>query len=119
NEAINIFKDQAVQPSQLVDLSFMYENQGSMYEPLHEAKKAIDSYRTAGAIAEAVYREHPDMAQALRNTCSSHWFLGLMLDRQGDYQGALENFRFSLKTVMEPDAVKFDLAHYGEAKYSI
>lgn len=118
-EAINLFRDQAGEPSQRVDLSFMYEVRAGMYEQLHDTPGAVDSYRQAGEIAAAVYREHPEIAQALRNTTSSHWFLGLALDREGDYQGALENFRISLKTITEPEAVKVDLTHYGEAKYSI
>lgn len=103
----------------LVALSFMYEVRAGMYEQLHATRGTIDSYRKAGEIAGTVHSEHPEMAQAMRNSSSSHWFLGLALDREGDYRGAIENFRVSLKTVTEPESVKIDLAHYGEAKYDI
>ncbi len=117
-EAINLFKDQAQQPAQRVDLSLWYEKQGDMYEQLMEWQKAIESYRAASVVAEAVHKEHPEIIQATRNTSSSHWYLGGVLYRLGDYQGALENFRVSLKTVKEAELTLGDRT-YGEAKYSI
>jgi tetratricopeptide (TPR) repeat protein len=117
-EAINLFKDQAQQPAQRVDLSLWYEKQGDMYEQLEQWQNAVESYRTATVVAEAIHREDPEIVQATRNTSSSHWYLGGVLDRLGDYQGALESFRVSLKTVTEAELPVGDRT-YGEAKYSI
>jgi serine/threonine protein kinase len=116
-QAISVFKERARQPEERVDLSSFYLKQGDMYEELSELQNAAESYRTASVIAEAVHNEHPEIAQALRNTSSSHWYLGQILDRLGDYPAALESFRVSLKTVMK--AGEADRSHYGEAKYSI
>lgn len=117
-QAISTFEEQAHEPQQRVDLSLWYEKQGDMYEQLAEWQKAIESYRAASVIAGAVHNEHPEIIQATRNTSSSHWFLGGVLNRLGDYQGALENFRVSLKTVREAKLPAADGA-YGDAKYSI
>ena len=117
-QAIDLFKNQAVQPAQRVDLSLWYEKQGDMYEQLTEWQKALESYRVAGVVAESVHKEHPEIIQATRNTSSSHWYLGGVLDRLGDYRGALDSFRVSLKTVREADLPSADRT-YGEAKYSI
>ena len=115
--AIEVFKEQARQPQERVDLSFWYLQLGDMYEQLTELQNAAESYRTASVIAEAVYTEHPEITQALRNTTSSHWYLGRILDRLGNPQAALESFQVSLRMVMR--AVAADTSHYGEAKYSI
>jgi len=116
-QAVDRFKEQAHRPEELVDLSLCYMKLGDMCEHLGELQSAANNYRTGGVIAEAVYNEHPEIIQALRNTSASHWFLGQILDRQGDYQAALESFQVSLKTVMK--AGDSDRSHYGEAKYSI
>jgi tetratricopeptide (TPR) repeat protein len=42
--------------------------------------------------------------QALRNTSSSHRRLAASLDKLGDYQGALENYQYSLRVVSEATA---------------
>jgi eukaryotic-like serine/threonine-protein kinase len=117
-QAINVLKDQAKEPAQQVDLSLWYEKQGGMYEDLADWNRAMESYRTAGVIAEGVHKEHPEIVQAVRNTSSSHWYLGGVLDRLGDYRGALENFRVSLKIVTESDLPLADRT-YAESKYSI
>ncbi|HXI91094.1 MAG TPA: protein kinase, partial [Blastocatellia bacterium] len=116
-QAIVVSKERARQPEDRVDLSTFYLKQGGMYEEISELQNAAESYRTASVIAEAVHNEHPEIAQALRNTSSSHWYLGQILDRLGDYQAALESFRVSLKTVMK--AGEADRSHYAEDKYSI
>jgi tetratricopeptide (TPR) repeat protein len=58
--------------------------------------------------------------QALRNTTSSHWYLGMVLDRMNDHQGALENYRASLETILDATAAdpSVDLRG-GEMKYSV
>ena len=116
-QAISVFKERARQPEERVDLSTFYLKQGDMYEELSELQNAGESYRTASVIAEAVHNEHPEIAQALRNTSSSHWYLGQILDKLGDYRGALESFRVSLKTVMQ--AGEANRTHGGEDKYNI
>jgi non-specific serine/threonine protein kinase/serine/threonine-protein kinase len=115
--AIDLFKGQAQQPQERADLSLWYLKQGDMYEQLSQLQDAAESYRTAGMMAEAVYTEHPEILQAKRNTSASHWYLGQILDRLGDYQAALASFRVSLKTVMNADEA--DRRRAAEGKYSI
>jgi serine/threonine protein kinase len=119
--AVELSRAQPNTPQQQVDLSLMEEKLASMYEQLHELPQAAQSYREASAIATAVHTEHPEIVQALRNTTSSHWYLGMVLERMNDHQGALENYRTSLKTVVDATAVDpgVDPAHSGETKYSI
>jgi tetratricopeptide (TPR) repeat protein len=121
SQAIQLSKPQAITPQERVDLSLMQEKLASMFEQLNETPQAAQAYREANAVASAVHAEHPEIVQALRNTTSSHWFLGLVLDRQGDHQGALEHYRASLKTVLDATAAdpSVDPPRSGETKYSI
>jgi tetratricopeptide (TPR) repeat protein len=119
--ATDLVKAQNPTPQQRVDLSLMQEKVGSMYEHLNELAEAVQSYREAAATASAIHAEHPEILQALRNTTSSHWYLGLVLDRLGDHEGALEKFRVSLKTIMDATAADpgMDPSRFGEMKYSV
>jgi serine/threonine protein kinase len=121
SRAVDLFKAQAITPPQRVDLTLMQEKLASMFEQLNELPQAAQNYREAVAVASAVHTEHPEIVQALRNTTSSHWFLGMVLDRLGDHQGALENYRVSLKTILDATAAdpSVDLARAGETKYSV
>ena len=121
SRAVDSFKAQAITPPQRTDLSLMQEKLASMFEQLHELPQAVQSYREAIAMASAIHAEHPEIVQALRNTTSSHWYLGMVLDRQGDHQGALENYRASLKTILDATAAdaSVDPPRSGETKYSI
>src|SRR5262249_12785764 len=116
-QALQLVKDRAREPQEQVDLSFMHLQLADVYEQLGELPAAVENYRIGGAIAEAVYDEHPEIIQARRNTSSSHWYLGQVLDKMGDYQGALDSFRVSLRTVTKTGSS--DPGHYPEAKYSI
>jgi len=119
--AVDLCKAQPNTPPQQVDLSLMEEKLASMYEQVHELPQAAQNYREANAVASAVHAAHPEIVQALRNTTSSHWYLGLVLDRMNDHQGALENYRASLKTILDATAADpgVDPPHSGEMKYSI
>jgi len=119
--AVELCKAQPNTPQQQVDLSLMEEKLASMYEQLHELPQAAQSYREANAVASAVHAGHPEIVQALRNTTSSHWYLGMVLDRMNDHQGALENYRASLKTILDATAVDpgVDPPRSGEMKYSV
>ena len=99
----------------------MQEKLASMFEHLGEGPEAIQTYREAVATASAVHAEHPEIVQGLRNTTSSHWYLGLLLDRQGDHRGALENYRASLKAALDATAAdpSIDPWRGGETKYSV
>jgi tetratricopeptide (TPR) repeat protein len=121
SRSVDLSKSQANTPPQRVDLSLMQEKLASMFEQLNELPQAAQNYREAVAVASAVHAEHPEIVQALRNTTSSHWFLGMVLDRLGDHQGALENYRASLKTILDATAAdpSVDLARAGETKYSV
>ena len=99
----------------------MQEKLGSMFEDVGELKQAEQIYREAVETATAVHQEHPEIAQGLRNTTSSHWYLGMLLDRQGDHTAALENYRASLKASLDAriaDA-SVDPMRAGEMKYSV
>ena len=119
--AVDLTKAQPNTPQQQVDLSLMEEKLASMYEQLHELPQAAQSYREANQTAAAVHAAHPEIVQALRNTTSSHWYLGMVLDRMNDHQGALENFRAALKTILDATAADpgVDPPHSGEMKYSV
>ena len=119
--ATNLFQAQNPTPQQRVDLSLMQEKVGSIYEQLNELPAAVQSYLEAAATASAIHAEHPEILQALRNTTSSHWYLGLVLDRLGDHEGALEKFRVSLKTILDATAAdpSMDPSRFGEMKYSV
>jgi eukaryotic-like serine/threonine-protein kinase len=116
-QALDLVKDKAREPQERVDLSFMYLQLADINEQLGEFQKAVENYRIGGTIAENVNDQHPDLIQARRNTSSSHWYLGQLLDKLGDSQGALDSFRVSLRTVIRPGTP--DPGHYPEAKYSI
>jgi serine/threonine protein kinase len=119
--SVDLFKAQTNTPQQRVDLALMQEKLASMFDKLDEAPQAIETYREAVATASAVHAEHPEIVQGLRNTTSSHWYLGLLLDRQGDHRGALENYRASLKAALDATAAdpSIDPWRGGETKYSI
>jgi tetratricopeptide (TPR) repeat protein len=119
--SVDLVKAQTNTPQQRVDLALMQEKLASMFEHLDEGPNAIQTYREAIATATAVHAEHPEIVQGLRNTTSSHWYLGLLLDRQGDHRGALENYRASLKAVLDATAgdPSIDPWRGGETKYSI
>ncbi|HYX30870.1 MAG TPA: serine/threonine-protein kinase [Pyrinomonadaceae bacterium] len=119
--AVDLLKGEPASPQQQVDLSLMEEKLAEMYEQIVDFSPAEKMYREAVATSSAVHAEHPEIVQALRNTTSSHWYLGKLLDRQGDHQGALDNYRAALKTVLDATAVDptVDLPRGGEIKYSI
>jgi serine/threonine protein kinase len=119
--SVELFKAQTNTPQQRVDLALMQEKLASMFEKLDEGPEAIQTYREAVATASAVHAEHPEIVQGLRNSTSSHWYLGLLLDRQGDHRGALENYRASLKAALDATAAdpSIDPWRGGEMKYSI
>lgn len=95
--------------------------QGDALDDLGEWKDAAESYRRAGAIAEGVYRENPELTQARRNVSSSHNQCGDALDKLGDHRGALENYSYSLKVVTEALArsPNSNQLRYAEAKYTV
>ncbi len=118
--AINLTQETR-DPQARVNLSFAYMQQGSTFSNLDQWQDAAESYQIAGQIAEAVYRENPELTQALRNLSSSHNQRGDALDKLGDYRGALENYRIALKAVTEartrnPNSGEM---RYGEAKYTV
>jgi tetratricopeptide (TPR) repeat protein len=119
--ALDLLQAQPRTPDQQVEVSLMQEKLASIYEQLHKLPEAAETYRGAVATAETVHAEHPEIVQALRNTTSSHWYLGIVLDRQGDHQGALENYRASLKAIMDATAADpgVDPPRSGEMKYSV
>ncbi len=121
SRAVNLAKAEANTPQQQVDLSLMQEKLGSMFEDVGDLKQAEQIYREAVATATSVHQEHPEIAQGLRNTTSSHWYLGMLLDREGDHQGALENYRASLKASLDARAsdASVDPVRAGEMKYSV
>ena len=119
--AVDVAKAQANTPQQRVDLALMQEKLGSMFEDAGDLKQAEQIYREAVATATAVHREHPEIVQGYRNTTSSHWILGMLLDREGDHQAALETYRGALQTSLEVtvEDATVDPVHAGEMKYSI
>jgi serine/threonine protein kinase/tetratricopeptide (TPR) repeat protein len=119
--SVALSKAQTTTPESRVELSLMLEKLASMYEQLQDLAEAANAYREAVTTAEAVHSEHPEIVQAVRNTTSSHWYLGMVLDRQKDHQGALENYRASLKTILDATAAdaSIDPPRSGEMKYSI
>jgi len=120
-QEINLRRETARDPQARVNLSFAYIQQGSAFTDLGEWENAVESYKIAGQIAEAVYRENPGLTQALRNVSSSHNHRGDALDKLGDYRGALENYRYSLKVVTEARARNPNSSEmrYAEAKYTV
>jgi len=121
SRAVDVAKAQANTPQQRVDLALMQEKLGSMFEDAGDLKQAEQIYREAVATATAVHREHPEIVQGYRNTTSSHWILGMLLDREGDHQAALETYRGALKTSLDATAAdaSVDPVRAGEMKYSI
>jgi eukaryotic-like serine/threonine-protein kinase len=120
-KAINLSKDSAQTPQEKADLSHKYIWQGEIYAGLEDWQNSANSNRTAGEIAETVWRENPNLMQALRHTVSSHRRLGSALEKLGDLTGMLENFQYSLRLISEervrnPGAR--ELKH-GEAMYDI
>ena len=120
-QAIALFLPQAHEPDDRVEVSLWELKLGSMFEQVGDFEKARRAYSEGAAIAEAVHKEHPEIVQALRNTTSSHWYIGQLFDREGDHQRALEEYSFSLKTILAAIAgdPTVDSARYGETKYSI
>ncbi|HEV8140708.1 MAG TPA: protein kinase [Pyrinomonadaceae bacterium] len=121
SRAVDVAKAQANTPQQRVDLALMQEKLGSIFEDAGDLKQAEQIYREAVATAAAVHREHPEIVQGYRNTTSSHWILGMLLDREGDHQAALETYRGALKTSLDATAAdpSVDPVRAGEMKYSI
>jgi len=120
-EEINLAKETARDPQARVTLAFAYTQQGGAFNDLGEWQNAADSYQTAGQIAQDVYREHPELIQALRFLSSSHGQRGEALNELGDFHGALENYRYALKTVTEAGDANPNSSElrYSEAKYTI
>ncbi len=118
---LRLAKDTARDPQARVDLSFAYIQQGAAFTDLGEWQNAAESYQTGGQIAEAVYRENPELPQARRNVASSHNQRGDALDKLGDYRGALEDYRYALKIVAEARARNANSSElrYTEARYTL
>ena len=120
-KAISLSKDTAQTQQEKLDLSQKYILQGDIYAVLEDWQNAAASNRTAGEIAEAVWRENPNLMQALRNSVSAHRRLGTVLDKLGDRQGALENYQYSLRLISE-ERIKNPGANelkHAEAIYNI
>lgn len=119
--AINLSKDTVQTPEGRIQLSFKYILQGEIYAALEDWENVAANNRTAGEIAEAVWREDPALIQALRNTSSSHRRLAAALEELGDHQGALENYQYSLRIVNEAGANNRFASEFrrGEALYTI
>jgi eukaryotic-like serine/threonine-protein kinase len=100
-KAINLGKTTAQTPQGKIDLSHKYIWQGEIYAGLEDWQNSAKSNRTAGEIAEIVWRENPTLLQALRNTASSHRRLGLASEKLGDFQAALQNYQYSLGLIDE------------------
>src|ERR1051326_2499342 len=121
SRAVDVAKAQANTPQRRVDLALWQEKLGSMFEDSGVLKKAEQIYREAVATSTAVHRERPEIVQGYRNTTSSHWILGMLLDREGNHQAALETYRGALKTSLDATAAdaSVDPVRAGEMKYSI
>ena len=107
---ISLSKDTTRTPQERIDLSFLYVFQGEIYAHLEDWQSAATSNRTAGEVAEAVWRRNPALLQAMRNTSSSHRKLAAALEKLGDLRGALENYQYSLRVVAEAGANNGDSA---------
>lgn len=120
-QAINLSKDTAQTPQEKIDLSFKYIYQGEIYAHLENWQNAAANNRTASEIAEAVWRENPALMQAMRNTARAHRGLAAALEKLGDYQGALENYQYSLGVVREAGANNRASVEFrrGEAIYTL
>jgi eukaryotic-like serine/threonine-protein kinase len=118
---IKLGRETARDPQARVNLSFAYIQQGSALNDLGELQNAADSYQSAGQIAQDVYRENPELIQALRVVSSSHNRRGDALTALGDYRGALDDYRYALKTVTEARAGNPNSSElsYNEAKDTV
>jgi serine/threonine protein kinase len=118
NQHLTLAQATARDPQARANLSFAYIQQGSTYGDLAEWHNAAESFRLAGEIAEPIYRADPGMIEALRQVASSHNQRGDALDKLGDHQGALDNYRYALAVVTDArtrDPNSNDL-RYAEAK---
>jgi len=84
-----------------LELAAAYEKLGDVlgryaFSNLGRTPEAVDSYRKALAIREALVAESKGAAQERLDLARNHSRLGEILTRNGDLQGALEKFRRSL-----------------------
>ena len=96
---IRLGEQTAATPEEKTELSFALLGRGDLLGVFNDWQAAAESYEKAGEIAEAVFRENPNLIQALRNTTAAHNRTGNALAEIGDFQGALQNFRFSLDLI--------------------
>jgi tetratricopeptide (TPR) repeat protein len=64
---------------------------------LNEPEAALKNMRRGADIADALYAEHPENAQALFAAGTAQFELGLVLKKSGDVRGSLEAFRKGLR----------------------
>ena len=103
-KAIELSKHAAQTPEDKIGLSFKYLYQSELFTYLEDWQSAVASSRQACEIADAVSRENPNLKAALYSTTGSHRSLATALERVGDYQGALENYQYSLRILTEAQA---------------
>jgi eukaryotic-like serine/threonine-protein kinase len=103
-KAIELSKHAAQTPEDKIGLSFKYLYQADVFTYLEDWHNVVASSRQSCEIADAVWRENPTLRAALSGTTRSHRRLAAALERVGDYQGALENYQYSLRTLTEAEA---------------
>ncbi|MGI9068858.1 MAG: protein kinase domain-containing protein [Pyrinomonadaceae bacterium] len=120
-QAIALSKDTVKTPEDKINLSVKYVYLADLYGHFEDWKNAVASNRQACQIAEAVWRENPASNGAIRNTTSSHRSLAVALENVGDFQGALENYQYSLRVLTEAAANSPDPGEFrrGTALYTI
>jgi predicted negative regulator of RcsB-dependent stress response len=86
-------------------LSLAYVKLGSTYvEDFKDLKTGEDFYGHALTVAEALKAEHPEYRLAWTRLAAANHELADVRYAQGDYQGALDHFRASLRVVIEGNA---------------
>jgi non-specific serine/threonine protein kinase/serine/threonine-protein kinase len=119
--AIDLTKETTQDPQTRIELSMKYIWQGEIYSDLGDWQRAAEIQRQASLLAEATWRATPSLDQALRNSTRAHRYLAEALDHLGDYQGALDSYRTSLRLITEAQALDptAKQLQFGQSYYTV
>jgi serine/threonine protein kinase len=99
--AIEIIRTDLNSPEDRIRLVFYWMQKGSLLEQTGRDDEALEIYRQAAALAEKTYRADNSQSYAFNHTARTHRLMGDIFKRRGDFQKALQMYRFSLDLIKQ------------------
>jgi eukaryotic-like serine/threonine-protein kinase len=99
--AVEIRRNNLNSPDDRTELVFYWMQKGGLLEKTGRETEALEIYEQAAALAEKTYREDNSQHYAFNHTARLHRLMGDIFKRRGDFQKALEMYRFSLNLIKQ------------------